>query len=914
MKKIRMRNVRRNIGASMNRFLSIAAIVALGTGFLAGLVSTTPDMEDAADEYMDKVKWYDIDVKNTLGFSKEDVKKLSSVKGIDEVSCAYVTDNILVSEQNTRYTARIFGYLGSDKNNNQEQQVSQGELNSFLLVSGRLPEKPDECVVQSPNGYTTTLPANGSTLVFLNNTTGYAYRKLTVTGVVQSPMFISAESEPSLKGSGSITLGVYVQRNFYTLQSYTDVYMTVKGASKLSTWSKEYKQLVAEVALELKKITAGIVEEKVASVEEAGKMTDGALNNIQVIKNKLLLDEKYRVSQSEKLLSLLRSVGGTKNEMLIENISSTAERVKTAEKNDIDALPIQTMDIIDEEISLMKKEEDRLWSVDTRDNNVGYASYLSNIEKIQAMSRIFPVFFYFIAMLVSLTTMTRLVEERRNEMGVLKALGFSDGALLGEYLLYAFLATVLGSVVGLSIGFKLFPAVISNAYGMMYSLPKVATPVRWNVAIICSGIAVLCIMVATLAACLSQTIGTPASLMTAKAPSPGKRILLERISFLWKRIPFSGKVTARNIFRYKKRLYMTVAGIAGCSALLVTGFGLHDSIYDIVNKQFGEINKYDLTVMFSKEDAVDTDNKLKAFFNDASTVNESMKFSTENGYVINGDEIQPTTINVPQQPQLLSHFITLRERRSHDEIPFTNEGVVLTEKLCEQLGVKKGDKVVIQNADGVKAEATVLGGAENYVYAYVYMYPETYSSCFHKDPCYSSALCKLSEQRNNDAVVEKLMESPKVLYVLSTAQLTQTAFDTMRSINVVVIVLIIASGLLSMIVLYNLANINICERKREIATLLVLGYTEHESRRYIFREIDFLSFIGIALGLLLGVPLHGFIVKTLEVNAAMWGRTIYPLSFLYAAGISILFTFGVNIIMRKSIHDIDMVESMKIVD
>jgi putative ABC transport system permease protein len=903
MKKTRIKNIVRNIGTSLNRFLSIVAIVALGTGFLAGLESTTPDMEDAADAYMDKTKWYDIDVKNSFGFTTDDIDKLSAVKGVDQVQPAYVTDAVLVSESNVRYTTRIFGYLDNKK---------PSDSSSFVLLSGRMPERSDECVVQSPSNYTETLPAIGSKISFLNESIGYSTKSLTVTGIVKNPMFISAESEPSLKGSGSITLGVYVQKEFYTLSAYTDVFLTVKDASQLSTWSNEYKQSVELVAAQLRTVMKPIIDEKMASVNKSGNDVLLSLARVREVKKLLSSDEQNRIEQSKKVASILQYHG--KNKLLANTILLTADAVNQTLKNADDYSFDSITNTIDEKLSLMTKKKDNLWSVNTRDSNTGYASFQSNIEKIEAMSKIFPVFFYFIAILVSLTTMTRLVEERRSEMGALKALGFSNAELLMEYLLYALFATLLGCVLGLVVGFKLFPAVISNAYGMMYSIPKVATPFRWNIALVAGSVAVVCILFATLAACFVEIVGTPALLMTPKAPAPGKRILLERISPIWKRIPFSGKVTARNLFRYKKRLYMTITGIAGCSALLVTGFGLHDSIYDIVDKQFGEINKYDLTVVFNDQNTIDDDKSSSEFFTDKSTVEDYMKISTENGHVMHGDNIQPTTIVVPEYPEQLDKFILLRERRSHKTIPFTTNGVVLTEKLCEQLEVKEGDFVTLENADGTKADVMVLGGAENYVYAFAYLCPQTYNSLFNKTVSYASALCNLLPQKNNDKTVETLMNNPSVLYVLSTKKLTANAYDTMRSINIVVVVLIISSGLLSMIVLYNLANINICERKRELATLLVLGYTERESRRYIFREVDILSFIGIALGLVLGIPLHGFIVKTLEVNAAMWGRTIYPLSFICAAFITVLFTFGVNLIMRKSINEINMVESMKVVD
>jgi putative ABC transport system permease protein len=917
--KIRLTNSLRNIRNSLNRFLSIAAIVALGTGFLAGLVSTTPDMEDAMDKFMDDCAWYDIDVQNTLGFSDDDVAKIKKAPYVEKVQPAYVTDAILVSKEQVRYTTRIFGYLDSpvpqvrnEKKGRRSTVLSSCGMNNLVLLSGRFPERTDECVVQSPSGYAGTLPQPGETITFLNNASDYSAATLTVTGIVKNPMFISAESEPSLKGSGSVTLAVYVLKSFYTRSSYTDVYVTVKGAASLSTWSASYKELVQKTADELTEVCAPLAAEKIASLKQKMSFVSDEMEKVVEAQNKLAQDEVFRARQSQQVIALLESHGVSKDDPLIKNIALTADSVQKS-------LPIHhtSLPFVNEfasELSLLEQHGDSVWGVHTRNGNTGYASYQSNIEKIAAMSKVFPVFFYLIAMLVSLTTMTRLVEERRNETGTLKALGFSNWQLLSEYIWYALAATIFGSIVGLSIGFQLFPKVINNAYGMMYALPPVETPFRWNIALVAGSTAVVCILFATIAACLTETTATPAVLMTPKAPSPGKRILLEHIPFIWKRIPFSGKVTARNLFRYKKRLYMTVIGIAGCSALLTAGFGLHDSIYDIVKKQFGAINKYDVSLMMSSESAVQNDETVRTFLNDATTVTSWMQYASENGHIMHGDKSQPLSICVPKNPQTLSSFVSLHGRLSHKMIPFTKDGIIITEKLCEQLGVKSGDTVLLENGEGVKAEVKVLDGAENYVYAYAYLYPQTYQTLFGKTPLYTSALCKLTAEKNNDESITRIMSSPSVLYALSTKNLKNNAYKTMSSINIVVIVLILSSGILSMVVLFNLANINICERKREIATLLVLGYNEREARRYIFREIDILSFMGIVFGLFLGVPLHRFVVSTLEVNAAMWGRTIYPLSFICAAGISVCFTFLVNLIMRKTLRRIDMVESMKTTD
>jgi putative ABC transport system permease protein len=897
MLKTRNKNVLRNIRDSLNRFLSIAAIVALGTGFLGGLVATTPDMEDAADKYMADAAMYDIDVQSVFGFTQDEAESLSSVDGIGNHCCANVVDAVMI-EGSQRYTARVFGYLDS---------TGTSSINRLSLVSGRMPEKPYECVVQSPNGYTTTLPADGDTIRFFNSPSapgGFAYPYAVVTGIVRSPLFISAESEPSMKGIGNISLAVYTMRSFYTLSTFTDIYMT--ASRRLDTWTAGYDSLIAGIRREILPMEEAMTARKMDSLKaESPKVADAVryAGNVQAALDE---DMNVRAAQTRRVIGLLDACGGKNARLLASRLEKVSEECSASKAGDRRFMSAAKADsLMADRLALMDKMRDKISRVNTRKDNTGYASYKSNIDKIAAMSRVFPAFFFFIAILVSLTTMTRLVEERRSETGTLKALGFSNWQLLSEYLAYAFLATILGCFVGLEICFRLFPRVISKAYGMMYIIPPVETPFRWNIALTASGIAMVGILLATLWACLSETGAVPAVLMTPKAPVAGRRILLERIGFIWKRMPFSSKVTARNLFRYKKRLYMTVFGIAGCSCLVVAAFGLRDSIYDIVDKQFNEICKYDVMMMFDSD-------KVPQTVKDACT--GYMPFRNEAGRVMNGSKVQPIFLYVPEAPDSLSGFVNLRHRKSHKPIPMSDDGVVLSEKLCEQLGVGAGDSITVENGDGLKGRVKVLGGAENYVYGLTFMTPDVYTSLYGKKPVYTSAICNLKPGTDNDATLQKIMEDGSVVYTLSSRNLRDTAYKEMRSIYVVVIVLILASGILSMVVLYNLSNINICERKREIATLLVLGYTEREAERYIFTEIDILSFMGTALGLLLGAPLHSFIIRTTEVNAAMWGRTIYPMSYIYAAAISIGFTFLINLIMRKSISGINMVESMKTSD
>ncbi|MEG0662971.1 MAG: FtsX-like permease family protein, partial [Anaerovoracaceae bacterium] len=511
-------------------------------------------------------------------------------------------------------------------------------------------------------------------------------------------------------------------------------------------------------------------------------------------------------------------------------------------------------------------------------------------------AKIFPIFFFLVAALVALTTMTRMIEEERGQIGALKSFGYSNFGILKYYLIYSFSASAIGVVLGLGGGFIIFPSVISKAYDMMYNLPPITTKVIWPIALIVGGITIFCIMATAYLACRSELKEKPAALLLPKAPKLGKRILLERITPIWKRIKFTRKVTLRNLFRYKKRFLMTIMGVAGCFALLLTGFGLRDSIGDIVNKQYGEIDRYNYILELNQEPTETLAVPGEYLLLHEVPVSISAKEKSER-----------TTLDVPKDQEKLSDFVFLRERKSHEALSLKDDGVILTEKMSENLQVKVGDQVTIKLADGRKTEMKVSGIAENYVSSYAYINENTYKQAFGDSTSYTRVLIKSDEEN----LAEKLLKDNDAGYVLSIESIKDSFKDSVKSIDYIVVVLILSAGALAVIVLYNLTNVNICERKKELATIKVLGFFEKEVSAYIFREINILSGIGMVVGIPLGILLHRFVMKTAEVDAVMFGRHIYWQSYLYAAAITIFFTIVVNLIMRRSIRKIDMVESMK---
>ncbi len=553
------------------------------------------------------------------------------------------------------------------------------------------------------------------------------------------------------------------------------------------------------------------------------------------------------------------------------------------------------------------------WYVLDRNTNVSYVSIDGNSDKVAALAKVFPIFFFLVAALVALTTMTRMVEEERVQIGTMKALGYSKGAILTKYLLYAGVAGTLGSATGILAGQVLFPTVIWNAYRIMYSFPMVATPFRGVYALPAAGAAVLSVLIATIGACGSILGECPAMLMLPKAPKAGKRIWLEYITPLWSRIRFTLKVTARNMFRYKKRLFMTLVGIAGCTALLVTGFGIRDSISDIVAIQYEQLQHYELTVGFTDDSTTEEEREVTAYLDTLGAT--YTRIHMDQGKALVGSQEESVYLEIPENAEEFTSFVTFRQRKTGETVDFDDNSVLLTEKLADTLHVKVGDSLLLENADEEQFTVTVTGIVENYIRAYVYMGSKAYEAARGEAADYSTLAvhCSVAAEEE-DGIITTLHTYDCVGSASFVTALIRTFENMLSKIDFIVIVLIICAALLAFVVLYNLTNINISERQREIATIKVLGFYSGEVYAYIFRETVLLSLLGALLGLPAGTALHHFVVVTVEVSNIMFGRSIYPRSYGISLLLTLFFTGLVCIALTRRLKKISMVESLKSVD
>lgn len=556
------------------------------------------------------------------------------------------------------------------------------------------------------------------------------------------------------------------------------------------------------------------------------------------------------------------------------------------------------------------------WFIFTRDDNPGYAEYESNSQRIDNIAVVFPLFFLLVAGLVCLTTMSRMVEENRTQVGTLKALGYTSGAIMRHYMTYAVSAAAIGSLLGAFGGMLLFPWVIISAYAMMYIISEIYFQFSLFNILMSAGMMIGAIALTVFLSCKRVLAETPASLMRPKAPKAGKRVLLERMGFIWNRMSFFAKVSGRNLFRYKRRMFMTTVGIAGCTALMVAGFGLKDSIGDIVNKQYDEIFNY--SGYIAVDDKM-TEEERSAFYDalyeyDPET-EHTQTFMKQ--YTVSFEKANVQCyITVVEDTEIFEGMINLRERVSGERLTM-NDGAIVTEKLAKLLGAEQGDTITVQISDGETGAVQIAGITEHYASHYMYLTEDIYTEVFGEAPKYNMVYFSnslTSEEADKTAFTESMMDCGGVLAVMLNSS-SSTSFSEMLSVlDLVIVVLIASAGALAFVVLYNLTNVNITERVREIATLKVLGFYDREVSAYVFRENIILSLMGSAVGLLLGVALCQFVIRTAEIDEVMFGRDIHPMSFVWSFLITAAFSLFVNLIMTGVLKKISMVESLKSVE
>ena len=680
---------------------------------------------------------------------------------------------------------------------------------------------------------------------------------------------------------------------------------------------EEQKQALQKQIQELQQ-TKKTLEDGIAQIDSgiaSGKQEiESGKQQIQNAKVQLQAQEKQyqstKTSTNNKLANARAELEKSKKELqtgeeeLQKNKEEFDTKIKEAEEKLIDART-KIQDI-----------EHPTWYILDRNGNSGYSSFIQDTKSVENIAKVFPIVFFIIATLISLTSMTRMIDEQRTQIGTLKALGYNKLQIASKYIIYASLACIIGGILGMSVGFVLLPKVIWLMYQMMYKISDIHISFNLEWGLIGLILISVCIIGATVYAAFRKLVYAPATLMRPKAPKMGKRVLLEKIPFIWKHLKFTQKVTVRNIFRYKKRFLMTIIGIMGCTSLILVGFGLQNSITSLMPRQFEKVFKYDMQIALKSGLTEEQKQEYISKLQEKSEIEKVVETYMTSTTAINNENEEEVQIIVPKEQSSLEGVINIVDIQTKGKIELKNNEVALSDKLAELLGVKEGDTVTLKDSDENEIKMKISNIAENYISHYIYMSKETYESLYGKKYDTNVLFTQNGDitEEQEDNLSTEIMQSSETATVTRISSLITMLDDTMKSLNYVVIVLIVSAGLLAFVVLYNLSNVNISERIRELATIKVLGFYDKEVYFYVTRETVILTLIGIVLGFAGGYFLNSFIIGTCEINMLRFPRVIYPVSYLYAALITVLFTVIVNVVTFFALKKIDMIESLKSVE
>lgn len=843
-----------------------------------------PDMLSTTDGYLDDTGLFDLQAVSTMGLQEEDLEAVLDTEGVQEAELSYSSD-LLCDSEGEQYVVHL---------------MAQSDMAQCQAEEGRLPEKADEIFLDAELAQALGCQIGDKITLYEEDQEGdkpegLAYGEFEITGIGSSPMYLSINRGSASVGNGQVTGFAVVLPEAFDMEVYTQMNIRLEGAGTLECYSDEYKELVSSVQAALEE-TAGVqCEWRYEQIydEAQGELADARAEL-----------EDGRATAQQELADARKELEDGEADYL-EGKEEAEAQIADGEQQ-----------IADAEAELADLEQPE-WYLNTRDDVVeDYGEMEDNAAQIGAIGRVFPLMFFLVAALVSLTTMTRMVEEQRGHIGTMKALGYSKKDIAMKYLFYAGSATLSGGAVGILVGQKLFPYVIQVSYGIMYDcLKQPDIPYRPVFAIQAMLISFVCIMLATGLSCMNELRESPAELMRPAAPKVGKRVLLEYIPLIWKRLNFTTKSTFRNIFRYKKRLFMTIFGISATMALLVTGFGLRDSIIDLAEIQYDNIQLYDAMITFSGTDEEKED--LGQWLEDekdvaASTMvhMEMVDVSTEEG---NGE----VYLCVPENKEDFQTMTVLQNRTSEEVYTLDGEGILLTEWMADTLGVSAGDSITMEKEDGSSSqEVQVMGVVENYIMNYAYMSPQYYEKIYGEPAEFEVMYAEFTpegQERENELGSE-ILQQPGVYNVSYTSDTKREINDMLQALVLVIIVLIVTAALLAFVVLYNLNNVNITERRRELATLKVLGFYDQEVAAYVYHENIILTLMGIVVGVGLGTLLHQYIIHTIRVDMVMFGQHVSLVSFLISAVLTAVFSAFVNFVMYFKLKEINMVESLKSVE
>lgn len=924
----------REIRHTKSRFLSIFAIILVGVAFFAGLVASGPVMIETANHYFDQQDLADMEILSPIGFTDRDIEDIGN-KDNTTMDSKSMIDVLIDNNQATR----LYGLNDED------------ELNQYIINDGRLPEKPNEIALDDTSDMRETYAIGDSVNIVTETSEDYPDNltedSFEVVGFVQSPAYIERATRGNTNiGTGTIAAyGVVLDEVIDTDQNL--IHLSFDEADQYdNVYSEEYESFIEGKIEEYEEAFDGRAQERQQElVDEANEELESARNDISDAREQLdqgrdeleearnELDDAWdEIEEQQQQIDAMREMYGPSVPQVVQaqaQIDAATEELETSEQEYEEALAEfeeeetdALADISDAEAEMEEAEEDvadlEAMSVSMNFNSAldypGLSEYGENAERIEAISTIFPVFFFALALLISLTTMSRMVDEGRTQIGTMKALGYNNFGISVKYFTYALIATVFGSIIGLIIGFWLFPSVIVDAYSAQYQLIDPQLNYYSGIIIIAMLGAILATSTATFMSLRSLLKNNAAVLLRPKAPKSEQRILLERIPWLWNKLSFTYKVSIRNLFRYKGRMIMTIIGVAGGIALMLTGFGISDSLQDVGEIQFDQLSDYNALSIIDTDADDSAIEDVESKISEMDITDDFIRVSTENMTVHAEGSSHDLSIMTPEDVNEFPNYVHLVDYDTEEILNLANDSAILTQKMSELADVSVGDTLLIEDEDGHEFEVEVGGIVEHYVNHNLYMTPDYYESIFDDTPEQDTRLIKYTEDVSEEEESEfedELSELEANIAVVLQRDNLQAVEDSLGSLETVTVVLIVSAGILAFVVLYNLTNINVSERIKELSTIKVLGFYDKEVTRYVYRETFSLTILGILVGIVLGILLHQFILTTVELDFLMFSRYIHLSSHLYASALMIVFSVSVMILMHFKLKKVNMVEALK---
>ena len=967
MKSMMKKTTLREIKQSLGRYLAIMAIVALGVGFFAGLKVTTAAMIETGNNFLEEHQMFDFQLMSTMGFKEEDVEQIGEKLGVENITGSIAMDFIYKNEEGTEGVVSAHSITDSINTLSLvegrmpekagecvvDANMQSVEIGDMIYVSDTNEEDTKDFF--SCDAYEVVGKANSP--LYLNFERGSTSL---LSGKVDGFVYLPSEGFDS-----EYYTEIFVRYD-HDLKAYSDEYEEFIDSKKDEVESVceeqsnfRYETIITDAKEELAEANQELTDKEAEAREELEKAEadiKDAEEKIQEGKDELEKNEKKLKSSKSQIRDGLNQIQEGKNQMQAMNITAGPQwDALVAQENELNAQlakvnsGLNKIEESKEELEESEKDledgkkeyeeskaefeteiadakaklqdaEDEVNDIEepdsytlTRDENVGYVCFENDVNIVVGVAVVFPVFFFLVAALVCITTMNRMVEEQRTQIGVLKALGYSNGKIMSKYMFYSGSAAVIGCVGGFFIGSYGFPIIIWYAYQMMYTFnPNIVFVLDVDLGVLSLLVSLLCSIGATYFSCHHELNSVAAELIRPKSPKNGKRILLERIGFIWNRLKFLHKVSIRNVFRYKKRFFMMILGISGCSALLVAGFGIKDSIKSLMPKQYDEIQFYDLMATFKDEPDEAEQQTFAEKMDEAATAYTYVR--EESVDVRANDVTRAVTLVVPKDSSELEQFISINTVDG-EKLSYPKDGeVIITHKAADKMGVLVGDKIQMIDSDHKQMELTVSGIAENYVGSYAYLTPGSYEEGFEKEIEYTNSFINL---KNSGAYEEEgaIISDLSFVTVCSANRTFQNRFNNMIvSMDYIVLVVILCAAALAFIVLYNLTNINITERIREIATIKVLGFYPMETASYVFRENILLTVVGGLVGLLLGKWLNLFIIYKIDLDAVAFRVYVAPMSYVYSFVLTFVFSVFVSILMYFKLNKINMAESLKSIE